>query len=131
KQSFILEYNYAPKFVVSSNSEVKMIPGASSERRKIELVLDNVFDASNSPKDHFNQIFFSNDWDDEAFNKFFLFMVECIVYYHQNGLKEYKDQDIQDSRVRGLIGDTMYDFIDLSIMCLNGEWIIKKEIVED
>lgn len=131
KQSFILEYNYAPKFVVSSNSEVKMIPGASSERRKIELVLDNVFDASNSPKDHFNQIFFSDDWNDEAFNKFFLFMVECIVYYHQNGLKEYKDQDIQDSRVRGLIGDTMYDFIDLSIMCLNGEWIIKKEIVED
>src|SRR5690606_16945302 len=41
KQSFILDYKYAPKFVVSSNREVKMIAGASSERRKIELVLDN------------------------------------------------------------------------------------------
>jgi len=131
KQPFKLEYKYAPKFVVSSNREVKMIAGASSERRKIELVLDNVFNAGHTPKDHFNEIFFSDDWNDEAFNKFFLFMVECIVYYHQNGLKEYNDQDIQDSRLRGLIGDTMYDFIDLSIMCLNGEWIIKKEIVEE
>lgn len=131
KQPFKLEYKYAPKFVVSSNREVKMIAGASSERRKIELVLDNVFSAAYTPKDHFNEIFFSDDWNDGAFNKFFLFMVECIVYYHQNGLKEYNDQDIQDSRLRGLIGDTMYDFIDLSIMCLNGEWIIKKGIVEE
>src|SRR5690606_18979865 len=131
KQSFILEYKYAPKFVVSSNKEVKMIAGASSERRKIELVLDNVFNATNTPKDHFNEIFFSDDWDDEAFNKFFLFMVECIVYYHQNGLKEYNDQDIQDTTLRALIGDTMYAFNDLSIMCLNEEWIIKKEIVEE
>lgn len=131
KQSFILDYKYAPKFVVSSNREVKMIAGASSERRKIELVLDNVFNAENTPKDYFKEIFFSNDWDDEKFNKFFLFMIECIEYYHQNGLIEYIDQNIKDSRLRGLIGDAMYDFIDLSIMCFNGEWLVKKEIVEE
>ena len=131
KQSFILEYKYAPKFVVSSNREVKMIPGASSERRKVELVLDNVFNASYSPKDHFSEIFFSDDWNDKAFNKFFLFMLECILYYHQNGLKEYIDQDIQDSRLRGLIGDKLYDFIEADIIeTFNDDWVPKKDTVE-
>jgi len=131
KQSFILEYKYAPKFVVSSNREVKMIAGASSERRKIELVLDNVFNAEHTPKDHFKEIFFSDDWNDEVFNKFFLFMVECTVYYHQNGLIEYKDQDIQDSRVRSLIGDRLYDFIDADVVgFFNGLLVVKREVLE-
>lgn len=132
KQSFILEYKYAPKFVVSSNREVKMIPGASSERRKIELVLDNVFSAAYTPKDHFNEIFFSDDWDDEKFNKFYLFMLECIVYYHQNGLKECINQDIIDSRLRGLIGDKLYDFINEQIVdSFNGIFLEKREVLED
>ena len=131
KQSFILEYKYAPKFVVSSNREVKMIPGASSERRKIELVLDNVFSAAYTPKDHFNEIFFSDDWDNEKFNKFYLFMLECIVYYHQNGLKECINQDIIDSRLRGLIGDKLYDFINEQVVDLfNGLFLEKREILE-
>lgn len=130
KQSFILEYKYAPKFVVSSNREVKMIAGASSDRRKIELVLDNVFSAAYTPKDHFNEIFFSDDWNDGAFNKFFLFMVECIVYYHQNGLKEYNDQDIQDSRLRGIIGSKMFDALEAIVEATNGVWNVKKEVVE-
>lgn len=130
KQPFKLEYKYSPKFVVSSNREVKMIAGASSERRKIELVLDNVFNATNTPKDHFNEIFFSDDWNDEAFNKFFLFMVECIVYYHQNGLKEYNDQDIQDSRLRGIIGSKMFDALEAIVEATNGVWNVKKEVVE-
>lgn len=130
KQSFILEYKYAPKFVVSSNREVKMIAGASSERRKIELALDNVFSAVYTPKDHFNEIFFSDDWDNEKFNKFFLFMLECNVYYHQNGLKEYIDQDIQDSRLRGLIGNKLYDFIEADIIEIyNEDWVPKKDTV--
>jgi len=130
KQSFILEYKYAPKFVVSSNREVKMIAGASSERRKIELVLDNVFNAEHTPKEHFKEIFFSDDWNDEKFNKFYLFMLECIVYYHQNGLKGYKDQDIQDSRVRSLIGNKMFDFCESITNITDDEWNIKKEVVE-
>lgn len=131
KQPFTLEYKYAPKFVVSSNREVKMIKGDSSERRKIELVLDNVFSASYSPKDHFNEIFFSDDWNGEAFNKFFLFMIECIVCYHQSGLVEYKDQNLKDSRLRGLLGDVLYDFIDVEIVGMFGDkWIEKKEAVE-
>lgn len=130
KQSFILEYKYAPKFVVSSNREVKMIAGASSDRRKIELVLDNVFSAAYTPKDHFNEIFFSDDWDDEAFNKFFLFMLECLVYYHENGLKGYLDQDIQDSRLRGIIGSKMFDALEAIVEATNGVWNVKKEVVE-
>lgn len=131
KQSFILEYKYAPKFVVSSNREVKMIPGASSERRKIELVLDNVFSADYTPKDHFNEIFFSNDWDEEKFNKFYLFMLECIVYYHQHGLKGYINQEIQDARLRGLIGDKLYDFIEADVIeAYNEDWVPKKDAVE-
>lgn len=132
KQSFILEYKYAPKLVVSSNREVKMIPGASSERRKIELVLDNVFSAAYTPKDHFNEIFFSDDWNDEKFNKFYLFMLECIVYYHQNGLKECINQDIIDSRLRGLIGDRLSDFINEEIVgSFNGLFLKKREVLED
>lgn len=130
KQSFIIDYKYAPKFVVSSNREVKMIAGASSERRKIELVLDNVFSASYSPKDHFNEIFFSDDWNDDTFNKFFLFMIECNVYYHQYGLIECINQDIINSRLRGLIGSEMFDAIETIVEYTNGIWNIKKEAVE-
>lgn len=130
KQSFILEYKYAPKFVVSSNREVKMISGASSERRKIELVLDNIFNAAHTPKDHFNEIFFSDDWNDEAFNRFYLFMIECIVYYHQHGLIECINQDIINSRLRGLIGSEMFDAIETIVEYTNGIWNIKKEAVE-
>lgn len=130
KQSFILEYKYAPKFVVSSNSEVKMIPGASSERRKIELVLDNVFNAEYSPKDHFNQIFFSSDWSTDDFNRFDYFMIESLMLYLQEGLINGINQDIKNQRVRSLIGDSLYDLIDISVLDCNGEWLIKKEVLE-
>ena len=95
------------------------------------MILDNVFSAAYTPKDHFNEIFFSNDWNDEKFSKFYLFMLECIVYYHQNGLVEYRDQDLKDSRLRGVLGDVLYDFIDVEIVGIFGDqWIEKKQAVE-
>lgn len=132
KQSFIIEYKYAPKFVVSSNREVKMISGASSKRRKIELVLDNVFSESFTPKEYFGEVFFSSDWSEDKFNKFYTFMFECIVYYHQHGLVGYTSKELANSRLKGILGNELYDFIHEDIMELyeEDEWIVKKEVVE-
>lgn len=131
KQSFVLKYNDAPKFVVSSNSRVKMVEGASSNRRKLELVLDNVFNDKFKPADYFEEIFFSSDWDEEKFNKFFFFMFECVQFYHRNGLIVYEDQNLIDSRTRSEIGSDLYDFLDKQIVPNhNGSWVVKKETVE-
>ncbi len=130
KQSIVLEYKYAPKLVISSNSEVKMLKGSSSERRNIELVLDNAFSSTLSPKDIFGEIFFSTDWNEEQFNRFFLFMIECNLFYHQNGLIEYTDEDLEIRRLKGVLGKELYHFFSDIISNYDNEWLAKKEIVE-
>jgi len=130
KQSFVLDYKYAPKFVVSSNREVKMIAGSSSERRKIELVLDNVFNAEHTPKDYFNEIFFSDDWDEDTFNNFFDFMFECIAFYHKNGIMKGTTEELLNQRLIGLIGKDSFEMIQDIEKHFNDEWLEKREVLE-
>lgn len=130
-QSFVIDYKHAPKFVITSNQEVKMPLGASSNRRKLDLIIDNFFDDDNRPNDYFDEVFFSSDWDDEKFNRFDKFKFECSVVYHKKGVFSYSSPELLDSKIKCIVGEEMFKFFENDLVDFYDEWIEKWEALDE
>ncbi|WP_177763180.1 primase-helicase family protein [Flavobacterium sp. I3-2] len=129
KQSFDIDYKHAPKFVITSNQEVKMPIGSSSRRRKVELIIDNFFNEENTPMDYFNEVFFSSDWSGENFCRFFMFMFDSIKTYHEKGVFEYKCPLLLNAKIKKIVGNEFFTFLEEDLIDYYGEWILKSEVI--
>lgn len=100
-----------PKFVISANSPVKMKEGASSERRKTELYVNNFFNHLDTPLDYYGKFFF-DDWDEFEYGAFYMFMFECLQTYLREGLIKYIPEQVKSSKIRAEITSEAYEFFE-------------------
>lgn len=112
EQSIYLSQEDAPKFVITSNRLLKLEDGASSRRRAHEVFLYNYFDDERKPIDVFGRNFFSKEWNEEEYNKFYYFMFECVQVYLQNGLIEYLPEELKEIKLKAEIGEKWCEFFD-------------------
>lgn len=112
EQSIYLSQEEAPKFVITSNRLLKLEEGASARRRAHEIFLYNYFDDERKPKDVFGKNFFSKEWNEEEYNKFYYFMFECVQVYLQDGLIEYTPEEIRGIKLETEIGKKWCEFFD-------------------
>jgi len=128
KQSF----THQTKMIVSANSTLK-ISGASGKDRIIEFELTNHYSEKYSPKDDFNEWFFS-DWNENEWGLFDNFMMNCICKYLKHGIIEPVQINLDR---RKLIEHTHPDFYEWMEDQLSEKKIQpysrynKKEIYED
>ena len=120
---FVLNYEDSPKVVITSNYSAKGV-GDSYEGRRIEFGLSPYFSAKWSPKDEFGHLMF-DDWDNDEWNRFNLYMVNLLMRYLSTGIIPCKNSN---SEIDRLASETSTHF---SIFCkenisIGQEFIIKK-----
>lgn len=86
-----IENEVAPKFVFTTNFKPKGSSG-SHLRRRIDFSVTDYFNAKNTPRDKFGKSFFT-EWDDNEYNLFFTFYLECLKEYLSSGIIEVEDKD--------------------------------------
>lgn len=83
-----IPYSHSPKFMITTNWVVPRNNNeASTIARFAEYQLSNFFNASHTPQDYFNEVFFQ-DWDKEEWQLFHEFMLTCIMMFLNDGLIE-------------------------------------------
>jgi hypothetical protein len=97
----------SPKLAISSNYTVQT-EGGSFERRVFELEFSAFFNSNNTPLDFFGCMLF-DDWDDSEWSRFFMYQINCIQFYLQNGLVKSKTNNL---KLRKLINETCSEFME-------------------
>ena len=125
KQSFLIEYEDAPKIVLSSNYLIKGDGGNSDLRRRYEFEIANHYNKDFTPEMEFGKRFFSADWGDEQWNKFYLFMMMCLQDYLNFGLIEADPINLINTKVKD---KSCQEFVDYASEYFKiNEWADKRE----
>lgn len=106
-QAFHIPKEDSPRIAISTNYVMGGI-GDSYRARKIEFEFSNYFNADHNPEKEFGRLLF-DDWDDNQFNLFYLFMIECVLVYLQNGIIQPKPINIERKK---LIYETDIRFVE-------------------
>jgi len=120
-----IPFSDSPKILISSNFS---IPGAddSSVDRQFTIEFSDHYNMKHRPFDEFGKMFF-NGWDEEEWNAFYDFMIECLQYYLKNGLVEYEYVNLEQKR---LIDETCDEFAEFSDDIELDKEYNKKELCE-
>jgi hypothetical protein len=107
KHPFQLQFEKSPKILVSTNFTIKG-NGDSYRDRMFEIEFSDHYNADWKPIDEFGHLFF-DEWNDEEWNLFDNFMVECLQLYLDEGLIIYKQINRDEKK---LLMETSSDFLD-------------------
>lgn len=112
--AFVIRYKDSPKFCFTSNHAIKRF-GDSLKRRIQFISFSDYYHSENkSGMKEFNPAIefgrnLITDYDDEDMNKFYNFMLECVVAFKKYGLVKPDLEDINNRMERARVG---FDFID-------------------
>jgi hypothetical protein len=88
KDTIKLPIEDSPKILITTNYTIKG-KGGSHDARRFELELSSFFNDKYTPIMYFGHKLFDN-WDNEEWARFDMFMIECIKMYLVHGLIPYK-----------------------------------------
>jgi hypothetical protein len=88
KDAFYIRFEESPKIVITSNYPVKGPGGSSDERRRFEFEVANYYDDKFTPEVEFGNRFFNEDWGKVEWQRFYHFLMECLMEYLNHGLKK-------------------------------------------
>lgn len=115
-----IPFEYAPKFVISTNWAVRYDENATStNRRFIEYKFSNFWNIENTPVSYFGKSFFA-DWDSEEWNRFFNFGFFCVQKYLKHGLKTIKYDKREDNFKAYFYNDPILEEAERIFDSLNG-----------
>ena len=123
-----LDFESSPKIAVTTNYTLSDKGGSYTDRKHVVL-LNNHFNSTNKPENHFKNLFFI-EWDDKEYQRFYSFMIFCLKKYFKSGLINY---DSPELRLQKLEVDTSKDFLKLmkSTYGKLNEYYLLKDIAKD
>lgn len=81
-----ISFEDTPKFIVSTNFAIRENDENESQRRRFaEYKLSPYWSFKNTPKSIYGHTFFM-DWDEDEWNKFYAFLIECVQVFLKYGL---------------------------------------------
>lgn len=128
EDSVRIDAEFAPKHLLVVNHQMSG-SGHSHDRRRHKLVFKQYYGSTRNLRDEFgHQVF--RDWDEEHFNRFYNYAVECIQKYMKHG--HVKQTNIENQELTKLIANTKAEFVDfMDDYDINvGDTISKSEIHE-
>lgn len=111
KDSIFIPFEYSPKLMLSSNYYVSGPTGPSDRARRHEFEIANHYNERFTPEDEFGNRFFGKDWDNQEWNKFYNFMMQCISCYLKNGLIEVPAINLGEEKTIRYTHPDFYEFI--------------------
>jgi len=118
EKPFTIKFENSPKILLSTNYTIKG-EGDSFKDRMFEVEFSDHYNAKNKPIDEFGHLFF-DDWDENEWNRFDNFMVECLQLYMEEGLIEYNRINVGEKK---LLLETSPEFLEF----MNGSFVVSRE----
>ncbi len=107
KDPYKLSFEESPKLLINTNYTIAG-SGGSFSARMYEMEFSDHYNEYHSPRNEFGHDFF-DDWNDEEWNRFDNFMLECLMLYLDEGLISYKKINLDR---RKLVAETSNEFLD-------------------
>jgi len=85
KDEIYIGYEDSPKFGFTTNYTINYSGGHGKRRVKV-IEFSNFFNHKNTPLDFFGGKALFNDWDNDEWNRFYNYMIECVQIYLENGI---------------------------------------------
>jgi hypothetical protein len=102
-----IPFSKSPKILISSNFIVKGTGGESDQRRLIEFEFSDYYNIKRTPLSEFNKRFF-DDWDEEEWSKFYLYMIKCTQSFLAKGIIQPESINLDRNK---FMSNTSQDFI--------------------
>ena len=116
KDSMLIPAETSPKILICSNIILKC-SGTTRKRRQFIIELSNYYSSKISigieepiVSEHGGR-FFTDDWDNAEWNRFYWYMIDCAKLYLSNGLIPSPSINIIENRLRQIIGEELYKWI--------------------
>lgn len=135
KDEFPIPPEDSPKVLMSANS-ILDCEGSTRKRRQHILEFANYYSkhivkGNEEPiKQMHGCIFFSADWDDTEWNKFYSFMLNCIWDYMKDGLYYYEPKNVKSNRLRQTTCDDFAEWVSQQNFELNKTYETKQYFEE-
>lgn len=107
KKARQIPFELSPKIVVASNHPLLGQLGPSTEGRKFEFEFTDYFGLYRTPEQVYNQVLF-DDWDDEEWNQFYLYVIRSIQGFLRKGLVPCFEINLAANRLRTEIEDDRF-----------------------
>ncbi len=131
QHQFYIPAEKSPKVVLCSNTILSSM-GKTNIRRQFILEFSDFYSrhiitgAEEPIQDIHGGIFFDDDsWDQGEWNRFFSFMIDCAVYYHQQGLQPYTQVGRERSRLVQTTDETFAGWVEGALGEPEGEYDTK------
>lgn len=116
KDSLKIPPEFSPKIIICSNV-ILDCTGSTRKRRQYTIELSNFYSSKISSGveepiiDEHGGRFFSEDWNNEEWNRFYWFLLDCVHYYMQNGLVNNPSINVLENRSRQVVGEEMHQWL--------------------
>lgn len=107
KDKVIIPFKKSPKVLLATNYILRG-SDTSSKRRRWDLELADYYNEHKTPLKEFGKEFF-NDWNEQEWNAFYMFMARCVQTYLKEGIIKMDNQGKLEYKV--LVSDTSEDFL--------------------
>lgn len=116
KDSIMIPATESPKIILCSNI-IMDCSGTTRKRRQFIVELSSYYsskikDGTEEPiiEEHGGR-FFTKEWDEQEWNLFYWYMIDCLKVYLQNGLAAVPSINVFENRSRQLIGEDLHYWI--------------------
>lgn len=123
ENKFTIPFEQSPKVLITTNYTVEG-SGDSHNRRKVEFIFSDTFNADYSPEDKFGHLLFMG-WGKKEWENFHLFMAHCLQKYLMKGIVRPNFNVCE----RKLKIETTQDFIKFMVNLNYYEGKLKKDVV--
>ena len=120
----VIPFEYSPKIIADSNYGISLI-GSSDVGRINVIGFDNYYSDVHQPIHEFGKVFF-NEWSEDEWNKFYTFMFFCVQMYLNEGLSNYRLDEMMSNNLYTLYPMELVEMIKLNIDFLKEEHTIEE-----
>jgi hypothetical protein len=119
KDEIYISYDDAPKFGFTTNYTINYAGGHGKRRVKV-IEFSSFFNHKNTPLDFFGGKALFNDWDNDEWNRFYNYMIECVQIYLEAGIPAL-DNSLTINRKNIKLNFTE-DFLDYYDSIMQDKW---------
>lgn len=113
KDEIYIGYDDAPKFGFTTNYTINYSGGHGKRRVKV-IEFSSFFNHKNTPLDFFGGKALFNDWDNDEWNRFYNYMIECVQIYLESGIPALDNSaTISRKNIKLNFGEDFLDYFDL------------------
>jgi len=121
----VIPFMNSPKFIFTTNSVIGN-DDSSTNRRKLEIEINNYFSKDYQPSDHFKTILFNWEEEDPEWSRLDDFIRDCIQYYKTNGLVKPLTINVDKKRLEQ---KTSKEFVEFAEKYLKPDVIYKAQSI--